>query len=332
MKDASTEKTPVACINPYARVAWDTAKQVKSMSHWHIKKQEAFEFAIKEGFLHIAPSNYQPSVPTYPIEKFFANIPSGVIGCPNSEKIYTTNTGGSIHFNALGSFADGYGHNPEERANLTTWQVAFDRIFSELQFECGGGITLNHPNYYKELVGDCFGTLLEMLDYDDRVLGVEIYNGGFGMGNPGKDLPKIHDTRYIDTWDAILATGRRCFGFAVVDWYNPEKNVGANILLVPALTEEDCLKAYRNGEFYMQVKDSGIRFENISYEDGRVSVSVNKDADIVFVTQDGRIKTVKGKSATYTPTVDDVYVRVEATYREDAEAKIFSNPFLFRLR
>src|SRR5699024_378853 len=115
----------------------------------------------------------------------------------------------------------------------------FDNIFNELQFENGGGITINHSlreNYTKEF-----------LDYDDRVLGMEIYNNTVERGKAG-GYEDIH-LDYLNVWDNILSTGRRCYGFSVVDW--PVEEVepwyGSNIVLSDDFTEKDLLESYRKG-------------------------------------------------------------------------------------
>ena len=321
-----------ATVNPYSNINWSTDEQIRSMSHWHLLTQAEFDMAIADGYRHFAISHYQPSVPREDLSLYFSNVPDNVVSSPNSEKPNSSNVGGVYHFNALGSYATGGGHNADEKANLVPWQTKYDEVFANLKYPDGGGITLNHPLYYPT---QTLATLLEMLDYDERVLGVEMFNGDYGILNPGNGQDKIYDTRFIDTWDAILSTGRRCWGFAVIDWYNTNYEKGSNVLLVDTsagLTDEECLKAYRNGQFYMQVKDTGLRFTKISYENGAVTVEVNKDATIKFVTQDGAVKTVSGTTATYVPTEDDIYVRVEAADAEDADGRIFSNPFMFKTR
>ena len=301
-------------INPYKNVNWNSAKHVKSMSHMHIYCQKFFDQAIADGFKHIASTCYQPSVPTYPIRKFFANVPDDVIGSPNSEKVYTLNCG--VHFCALGSFAMGHGHTEGATA---TWQDAFSHILSELQFEDGGGITINHPGYPDIPLE----FLTEMIDYDNRVLGIEIYNcGKFGYKT---------ETQHIDYWDSVLKTGRRCWGFAAIDWYGvrgERSTWGSNVLVVPEFTEHACLKAYRDGAFYAQIKDTGLRFTNIAFENGVMTVSTNRECEIKFVTACGTVLTENGTSLSYKVSDGDVYVRAEAKDVKDPDSHIFTNPVM----
>ncbi len=109
----------------------------------------------------------------------------------------------------------------------------------------GGGITINHP------WAPAIDGYLEMLDFDDRVLGVEVWNHRrwFGLES---DEPH---TRYYEHWDAILRTGRRCLGFFVKD--HRQFGRGRNILLVNPLEnlsgeerEREALRAYREGRFF----------------------------------------------------------------------------------
>ncbi len=103
----------------------------------------------------------------------------------------------------------------------------------------GGGLTLNHP------VED-FRHYLPMLDFDPRVLGVEVWNNRRGFGLP---------LSYYQVWDDILRTGRRCWGFFVKDHRAYER--GRNIVLVPGEQascagerEKAALRAYRQGAFF----------------------------------------------------------------------------------
>lgn len=116
----------------------------------------------------------------------------------------------------------------------------------------GGGITLNHPTGNRD-------DYLPMLDFDPRVLGIEVWNqltSGFGSAlgfyaTSGDAAPD----HFLGLWDEILATGRRCWGFFVKDHNTYGR--GRNVLLVPPLDgldpaarEAAALRAYRRGTFF----------------------------------------------------------------------------------
>ena len=305
-------------LNPYASINFERAKYIKSMSHMHATNQERFEEALREGYRHIAVTNYQPSVPTYPLADYFTNIPEDAIGCPNTEKVYTLNS--HIHFCSLGSFAKGHGHTEGATA---TWQQAFTEIIDQLQFPDGGGITINHPGY---IGAETPEKIFEYLDFDSRVLGIEMYN------SCGRKVDGLHQPCfYTDLWDAVLATGRRCWGFAVVDWrLHHKNNWGSNVLILPSPTEHECLRAYRTGAFYMQIKDIGLKFTDINAVEDAVSISVNMDCEIKFITARGVVSTASGRSARYHISEDDTFVRIEATALGDPDAAIFSNPIMLK--
>ena len=118
----------------------------------------------------------------------------------------------------------------------------------------GGGITLNHPT------GQLEG-YAEMLDFDPRVLGIEVWNqltSGFGSERGFYASMKEPPSHFYRLWDQILATGRRCWGFFVKDHNTYGR--GRNLLLTPPLTgmsprerEAALLRAYRDGSFFGSV-------------------------------------------------------------------------------
>lgn len=133
-------------------------------------------------------------------------------------------------------------------------ETADGRREGGLAFADGGGITLNHPT-------GALDQYAEMLDFDPRVLGIEVWNqltsgfgtaGGFYAQGPG---PSLH---FYRLWDDLLRTGRRCWGFFVKDHNTYGR--GRNVLLVPApdglpTTEQEAaaLRAYRRGAFFGSV-------------------------------------------------------------------------------
>lgn len=217
-----------------------------------------------------------------------------------------------------------------------------------LQFPDGGGITVNHPWMPAE-------ELEEMLDFDDRVLGFEVWSvrPGFGLGQGVQD-------RWYRLWDEMLRSGRRCFGFFVKD--HRLYGRGRNVLLVPPLEnltreerEREALRAYREGRFFgllgaMSVDDGGnvvapydysqFRFDRIEVRkspDGQpegVEVAVTgadkskrPNTQIRFVTDEGVAQISSGDEA-YFPLPKDEdgalacrYVRVEAFAYPDTHLK-----------
>lgn len=115
----------------------------------------------------------------------------------------------------------------------------------------GGGITLNHPT-------GKLGDYTPMLDFDARVLGIEVWNqltSGFGSSRGFYDLGDGPHLHFYQLWDDILRTGRRCWGFFVKDHNTYGR--GRNVLLVPKLAdlagaerEAAALRAYRKGSFF----------------------------------------------------------------------------------
>lgn len=301
--------------NPYS-IDFTNIVETKSFSHMHTRSQNRFEQAYAMGYRHFPGVHYQPSTPTYPLSDFYTNIPNDVLGAPNSEKVKYTNVGG--HYNALGSFAVGHGHTQENAT--VTWQEGFQDIFDQLQFETGGGVTINHTTN--------FDNICKMLDFDNRVLGMEIYN--HGTENDSNGYVGLYNT-YLSTWDDVLSTGRRCYGFAVVDWLVEgwAPFFGSIILLSDSFTEQSLLEAYRTGSFYSILDDTGLRFTEISSTETSVSVSVNRPAAIKFITENGVEKTETGTNATYTVN-DNTYVRVDVQEGENQYARLFSNAVMFK--
>lgn len=304
--------------NPYADINWNNIVQVKSVSHVHAIYQSKLDNVAAQGYEHIPISHYKPSVPMYPLVDFFDTVPEGVISSPNSEK---ARTGDGYHFNALGSFAEGNGVGDGEVSE--PWSRIFKRIFDQLQYSDGGGITLNHP---KEFDVDL---RCAQLDYDDRVLGIEVFNNGTEINRGIAD--------FSDFWDKILSTGRRCYGFAVIDWPDTEFLhdgvwYGSCMLLVPEKDEHECLKAYRNGHFYAIKKDTGLRFTSISYADDTMSCALNRSATIKFYTKDGVKKTVSGSSASCSCDKSDTFMRIEVTEQSDSDSFLWSNPIMFKTK
>ena len=260
----------------------------------------------------------------------FKNLPKDLLISPNAEQHSFTNV--NLHANSLGSlYSSGAYYNKElfqsrehgyALGTGLPWQLAFKKILDQLLFPDAGGITINHPVWSKlKLEQVC-----EMLDFDARVLGIEVFNDSCyaGFGDPLRGWS-------LKMWDEILRSGRKCFGFFVPDHFIGR---GRNMLIVKDFTEKDCLTAYRKGAFYGAIYGSGLAFSDISLNHDRVLAKTNKISTIRFVTNKGEALKVRETSgAEYQipkkglGNPDITYVRIEAF--DDTGEQIYSQPIRF---
>jgi len=282
------------------------------------------------GWYENLPDERKKMMPFKEEGPLFTDVPEGIIFSPNSEQHTYANSG--LHANAVGSlYSSGTFDAHDEfqtiqngycAGNGLPWQVVFKNILDHLLYHDGGGITINHPVWSYLTFDDIAG----MLDFDPRVLGIEIYNDlcATGYGDPNKGWG-------LKFWDQALSSGRRCLGFFV-----PDHTVGKgkNILLVPEFTEHECLKAYRKGAFYGMVLDNNLYFTNIELKGNRLYIGTNKTATILLVTNKGQAFKGAGKSVyeyqiPFNPDgqPEIMFIRIEAWDEESAQ--IFSQPIRF---
>ena len=301
-------------INPYDNINWSNVLYVPSISHGHCRAQSRFYRIVGGGIKHIPLSNYHPSEPTYPLSDYFT-VPDGVIGSPNAE-FYNMGIAG-FHANGIGCI----GYSEPEPNTRIDWKIKLKSVLDGMQYDDAGGISLNHPCWTKSLGELTNKILMDMLDWDERVLGIEFYNASAERYiDPDTQEPQ-HKGWDLDTWDEILSTGRRCWGFCAEDHdadVETEGYVweGRNILLVNEFTEYECLKAYREGRFYGALRNTDLTFESISYSNGVLSV-VTSNADYIDFVVNGSYNRVNGISAIYNVPSNAVYVRVEASNSEN---------------
>lgn len=287
------------------------------------------------GWFDDLPEELQKTLPFKIGPPIFTHIPDDVIICPNAEHHSLKDSNG--HFNAPGShFASGtfdvrgkyklHEHGYPIGVGLP-WREFFERVFDALQFADGGGITINHPVWS----GLAHDQILEMLDFDPRVLGIEIWNQTCEQLN-GKGWA-------ISEWDGVLRTGRRCFGFAVSDHAhsNDPDFRGYNVLLVDSGTPADqypeaCLRAYRRGQFYCTLSGES-QFRKIHLENGRLNVATSVSCNIKLITAAGVVQEHRGSTLEWSvpagrsqPAVHR-YVRVEAVPVE-GDDHLLSQPLL----
>lgn len=305
--------------NPYADIDFSSTKYIASVSHAHCTKQSVLDTLHNNGIQHVAISNYYPSEPCYPLSEYF--IPyDEMIQCPNAEHHNFYNpfgVTGRLHINGLGSLFTSGSPSGETPLGMggTDWKDGITQILAGLQFQDAGGCTINHPAWTGINAKNC----CDMLDYDPRVLGIEIYNQSCEEYN---DIP---NGWAVDTWDIILKTGRRCFGFAVPDHQHEINNIvrGKNILLCDG-SEYGCLKAYRKGCFYAKVGIGDLKITSIVYRNGVFSAHFNNAANVELVTDSFKKTFNNVTSISENVNIDDyVFVRLKIT---DSNDTLFTNP------
>ncbi len=317
--------------NPYADLEWESAQRLHSVNHTHTFSanpgegewvvttehqdgQTTFESMYEDGIRHFAISNYYPSKPTYPLEEYFEDVPDDALGCPNAEMSTNDSRG---HYCAVGSrFDNGDGYDGN-------WRDLFEEILAELAYDDGGGIVINHP----KRTGLPIDGLLDRVDFDSRVLGVEAYNHRCEAkyGGTGDSL---------SIWDELLLTGRMVYGFFNPDYHAPwypvpdwtDDTYGRNVLLVPSATEEAAALAYRRGHFYGALRGSGLAFERIAVREGEIAVETNDADRIDFISDRCLVRTERDRTAAYALNGKETYVRIEA--EDEGGERIFSQPIL----
>ena len=287
--------------------------------------------AILEGWKDKLPPETAKRLPFKIGGPMFPSFPEGMLEAPNAEHAgFTGERTTGVHLCSPGStFSSGMfdAHNVFQMATHgycprcgEPWNVAIDRMIAGLIYPDGGGVTINHPSWSRLDKG----FLLQMLDHDPRVLGIETYNFSAGRKNPKRPWARSWSEEW---WDHALSTGRQCFGFSVSDWGYTK---GLNILLVPERTVHACLKAYRDGNFYGAVIGRGaLTFKRIAFDGRQLLADTDKPARFEVISKQGVVGKGEGTSFAFDrPTGDHVYLRLKAYATDASEEILFSQPFM----
>lgn len=344
-------------INPYSQIDWNNVQTVKSVSHAHATKGQYHNRYVRSimhgGVKHLCISNYRPSCPDvleddelrYILMEqeregdeqqapFIESDMIGIVQSPNAQHFGISKT--KIHLSSLGSNYYSQDPNATPAQCLNGAKKTANRVIKEaleqLVIYDGGGITINHP-VYSEMTKS---KVRNLLDYDSRVIGLEVFNAtcdteGFKWTGDGTAM-----------WDAALRTGRKCYGFAATDHEAEEKSYisstgqseqwrGSNVLLLSQgeYTAQDCLRAYRNGQFYAQMGNTGLRFDLITYDGETLKVSAPGATKITVVTADA--KTEYESNNISVQIAGKKYIRIEAQNVQIGNKvldKIWSQPIM----
>lgn len=313
-------------FNPYYSVNWNSVLRIPSCSHQHCENQEQFDNIVASGmYRHYAISNYYPSAPVYPLSSKFTDIPSNAISCPNAEHHGTSIQ--PLHFNGIGCtkvsgserhLIDGnWVYDQPVGFGGASWKFAFTSVLETALYEDGGGITINHPAWSNRQGGLNQANIEEMLDYDERVLGIEVYNAQ-------------EEDWDMSLWDNLLIKKYKCFGFAATDHIGQFSGSpkGRNVLLSSDASEHDCLKAYREGRFYCQLHNTELAFTSIVMIGNTLTITTT-GANTISIVVDGIKTNYNGNSVEVALPSNFIYVRAEA---DSANDKIWCNAILANVR
>jgi hypothetical protein len=263
----------------------------------------------------------------------FKPLPEGVLEAPNAEhhgfRLDNGKFAANLHMCAPGSaYASGtfdarnifktWSHAGYYFGSGEKWRIAVDRMIAGLVHPDGGGVTINHPLWSKL----DRSLMLEILDYDPRVLGIEVLSSG------------RNNEVY---WDWALASGRQCFGFFVPDWGIKKEIFGVNVLCVEERTVHACMKAYREGNFYGAAHGlDELSFTHISFDGKCVKAATDKPAVFEVVTALGVVKKSEGREIVWDVVPDgnsagprvDVFARIRATAADGCGEVLYSQPFM----
>ena len=289
------------------------------------------------------PPEFQKQYPFKEGGRIFKPLPEGVLEAPNAEHHDFRFKSGegrfcpNLHMNSPGSmFASGT-FDQGQRLRFQTgvrggycfgsgeyWRTSIDRMIEGLVYPDGGGVTINHPvwsAYDRNL-------LLNILDHDPRVLGMEVIEDGHRNGEA--------------YWDWVLATGRQCFGFFVPDHSIRIKDgsFGVNVLVTPERSVHACLKAYREGNFYGARRGlNELKFTRISFDGTTAEAETDKPANLEVITGVGKVKEEKSSTGIRWTMEKPffwsgprahahVFVRIKATAVDGSGEELFSQPYM----
>lgn len=265
--------------------------------------------------------------------KLFKPLPPGVLEAPNAEhhgfRLDNGKFAANLHMCAPGSaYASGtfdarnifktWSHAGYYFGSGEKWRIAVDRMIAGLVHPDGGGVTINHPLWSKL----DRSLMLEILDYDPRVLGIEVLSNG------------RNNEVY---WDWALASGRQCFGFFVPDWGIKKEIFGVNVLCVEERTVHACMRAYREGNFYGAAHGlDELSFTHISFDGKCVKAATDKPAVFEVVTALGVVKKSEGREIVWDVVPDgnsagprvDVFARIRANAADGCGEVLYSQPFM----
>ena len=140
----------------------------------------------------------------------------------------------------------------------------------------------------------------------------------------------MHNPYSEDYWDYALGLGRQCFGFFTPDWGLKE---GVNVLIVKEKSVYECLKAYRDGNWFGAIKGCGIlNFTGIWFDGETLRATTDKRARFQVISKQGIVSESEGDILEFRVARQEyaghVFLRIKAFATDDSGEIIYSQPFM----
>ena len=277
----------------------------------------------------VLPEERRQQLPADTGAAAFSHIPENILEAPNAEHSNFSDAAPQLHVTAPGTtFTSGHFDDRADEFGLIKegfaagcnlpWREGFKRILDTLVVPDGGGIIINHPawSYLRQ------DFLIEMLDSSPEVLGLEVYNG-----TSRKTYTDFSDP----LWDAVLASGRQCYGFCAVDHLKNGAWNGRIVILTAERTAAGCLRALRQGHFYGVIRGSGAAFEEITFSGNRLYARCNREMFFQLISKTGIAKYSSGREFVFefNESERDKHVFLRLTAHEfSTREKLFAQPVI----
>lgn len=131
---------------------------------------------------------------------------------------------------------------------------------------------------------DDYWTVEKILALSPRPVGIEIYNGHYQAGHV---VWKDSNPLYTETWDALLSSGGRFWGYANDDFHDPPDFGRAwNMAWVESLTPAGVLASLKAGRSY---GTTGLIVEQIGIDGVDIGIRLAVPAEGRFIGTGGRV-------------------------------------------
>lgn len=262
-------------------------------------------------------------------EKIFTDIPAGLIEAPNAEHAWFAGITPYLHVCSPGCTLHTSHFDRARKYGLCEhgfqlgfplpWKEGFKALLDTLIVPDGGGLVIAHPHESHFSLEELCG----FLDFDSRVLGIEVYNHNSSC--------TYNDSAETE-WDYILSTNRQCFGFFVQDHLMKGRVwKGRNILLAEERTMESCLQACRKGNFYGAVLGTGYAFDYINFDGRTLTARCNREGVFQLCSRCGVIMDSAGKEFSFTVPENErskhIYLRLMA-WEPDTWERLYTQPVM----